>query len=163
MAGENNERDGRLKRMGNVALHSKEPLYSTIQTFQNKFSSRRYWVRLECPEFAFVSRFTGEQESAKLTIEYVPEKRCVERGSLELYLASYRGSERSNEEMLNLILEHFVSASRPSEAVIHGEFSGRGGTRIFDARFPTAPAPTRREHQMLPSHQGAGQHRRKKR
>lgn len=141
MPGKNNEHNRAEKPLGNGEVPHPKARSSTLQTFQNTYSSRRYWIRLDCPEFAFVSRVTGEQESAKLTIEYVPEKHCVERGSLELYLASYRGSERSNEEMLNLILEDFVSACGPSEAMIHGEFSGRGGTEIFDARFPTGPVP----------------------
>ncbi len=74
---------------------------------------------------------------ARITIEYVPDKVCVESKSLKFYLASYRNERGFNETVTNRILDDFVAACRPREATVSAEFSARGGLALtVRATFP---------------------------
>ena len=64
---------------------------------------------------------------AQVVIEYVPDRLCVESKSLKFYLGSYRNQAAFNEAVTNRILDDFVKACAPREAVVTAEFSPRGG------------------------------------
>jgi 7-cyano-7-deazaguanine reductase len=67
---------------------------------------------------------------AQITIEYVPAELCVESKSLKFYLASFRNERAFNEAVTNRILDDFVRACSPREAVVTAEFSARGGIAL---------------------------------
>ena len=67
---------------------------------------------------------------AQITIEYVPNEVCVESKSLKFYLASFRNHRAFNEAVTNQILDDFVRACSPREAVVTAEFSARGGIAL---------------------------------
>jgi 7-cyano-7-deazaguanine reductase len=67
---------------------------------------------------------------AQITIEYVPNKICVESKSLKFYLASFRNERAFNEAVTNRILDDLVAACAPREAVVTAEFSARGGIAL---------------------------------
>jgi 7-cyano-7-deazaguanine reductase len=73
---------------------------------------------------------TGQTDFAQISIEYVPAALCVETKSLKFYLASYRNESAFNEAVTNRILDDFVAACAPREAVITAEFSARGGIAL---------------------------------
>ncbi len=74
---------------------------------------------------------------AHIVIEYVPHKLCVESKSLKFYLASFRNQCAFNEAVTNRILDDFVAATAPREAVVTAEFSARGGIALtVKAEFP---------------------------
>ena len=74
---------------------------------------------------------------ANITIEYVPNKLCIESKSLKFYLASYRNERAFNEAVTNRILHDFVRACKPREATVTAEFSARGGIALtVRASFP---------------------------
>ena len=74
---------------------------------------------------------------AQITIEYVPNRLCVESKSLKFYLASYRNERAFNEAVTNRILDDFVRACSPREASVIAEFSARGGIALtVEAEFP---------------------------
>ena len=84
---------------------------------------------------------------ARITIDYVPDALCVESKSLKFYLASYRNERSFNEAVTNRILDDFVRACSPREAVVTAEFSARGGIVLtVRAEFPeeAGPRPKRR-------------------
>ena len=81
---------------------------------------------------------------AQITIEYVPAELCIESKSLKFYLASYRNQCAFNEAVTNRILDDFVKACAPREAVVTAEFSPRGGIGLtVRAEYPDAK-PLRR-------------------
>ena len=126
------------------------PTSTTLETFQNKFSKRDYWIRFESPEFTSMCPVTGQPDFARITIDYVPDKLCIESKSLKFYLASFRNTHSFNEEIANRILEDLVKACSPRRALVHGEFAARGGISVtVDAAYPdselTTPAATRRK------------------
>ncbi len=81
---------------------------------------------------------------AQIVIEYVPKALCVESKSLKFYLASYRNEQAFNEAVTNRILDDFVAACAPREAVVTAEFSPRGGIALtVRAEYPDAKSSVR--------------------
>ena len=148
-----NAKYGSLKLLGKAAVHYPDsPSPKTLETFRNEYSSRRYWIRFECPEFTSMCPVTGQPDFAKITIDYVPDKLCIESKSLKFYLSSYRNTRSFNEESVNRILEDLVTACRPRQAIVYGEFAARGGISVsVDARYPDDSVSGADGQQMIQS------------
>ena len=102
------------------------PNKSILETFPNP-SGNAYRIRFETADFTSLCPVTGQMDFAQITIEYVPNKLCIESKSLKFYLASFRNERAFNEAVTNRILDDFVAACSPCEAVITAQFSPRGG------------------------------------
>jgi 7-cyano-7-deazaguanine reductase len=134
----------RKKSKGLTLLGSSEarlpasPAAARLETFPNP-ARRNYRIRFETSDFTSLCPVTGQVDFAQITIEYVPAKMCVESKSLKFYLASYRNERAFNEAVTNRILDDFVRACAPREAVVTAEFSARGGLALtVRAEFPDA-------------------------
>lgn len=115
-----------------------------LEVFPNHRPGRRYWITLNCPEFSSLCPVTGQPDSARVVIRYVPGDTCVETKSLKFYLASYRNEPAFNEEIVNRILDDLVRAMNPQELIVRGEFAPRGGIQLTtEACFPESAASTR--------------------
>jgi len=53
---------------------------------------------------------TSQPDFARIDIDYVPDRLCVESKSLKFYLASYRNERAFNEAITNRILDDFVKS-----------------------------------------------------
>jgi 7-cyano-7-deazaguanine reductase len=114
------------------------PADARLETFPNP-SKRNYRIRFETADFTSLCPVTGQMDFAQITIEYVPAKLCVESKSLKFYLASFRNERAFNEAVTNRILDDFVRACSPREAVVTAEFSARGGIALtVRAEYPDA-------------------------
>ena len=119
-----------------------KPDEAVLETFPNQRAGRRYWITLNCPEFSSLCPVTGQPDSARLVIRYVPSARCVETKSLKFYLASFRNHPAFNEEIVNRVLEDLVAALAPEELIVRGDFAPRGGIQLSaEARHPDTPFP----------------------
>jgi 7-cyano-7-deazaguanine reductase len=119
------------------------PREARLETFPNP-ARRNYRIRFETADFTSLCPVTGQADFATITIEYVPAARCVESKSLKFYLASYRNERAFNEAVTNRILDDFVAACAPREAVITAEFSARGGIALtVRAVYPIETGPRR--------------------
>jgi len=98
-----------------------------IETFPNPFPGRNYTIDMESPEFTCLCPKTGQPDFATLYISYVPDKKCIELKSLKIYLTSYRNEGGFHEKVVNIILDDLVSACRPKNMKIIGDFNIRGG------------------------------------
>ena len=124
-----------LRKAG--AEYPQKPEARTLETFENQYRSRRYWITFGCPDFTSLCPITGQPDFAEITIRYIPDARCIETKSLKFYLASYRNTRSFNEEIVNRILEDLVTACQPREAVVLGAFAARGGISVsVEARYP---------------------------
>lgn len=106
------------------------PGEAALETFPNKYSSRDYEIRFDCPEFTSVCPVTGQPDFAKIIITYIPDRKCLESKSLKLYLGSFRNTGMFHEEITNLILDDIVAACQPRWARVQGLMNARGGISI---------------------------------
>jgi len=109
----------------------------SLETFPNPRPERDYQIAFDCPEFTCLCPMTGQPDFARIRIEYVPDRLCVELKSLKLYLWSYRDEGAFHEAVTNRILDDLVAATKPRRMKIVGDFSVRGGiTTVVTAEFP---------------------------
>ena len=112
------------------------PDEARLETFPNP-ARRAYQIRFETADFTSLCPVTGQVDFAQIEIEYVPDKLCIESKSLKFYLASYHNQRGFNETITNRILDDFVKACAPREAVVRAEFSPRGGIGLtVRAEYP---------------------------
>jgi 7-cyano-7-deazaguanine reductase len=98
-----------------------------LETFRNPQPERDYTIRIRVPEFTCLCPKTGQPDFAEMTIEYVPEGRCVELKSLKLYAWSFRDQGAFHEAVTNRILSDLVDAVQPRFMRLSAEFNVRGG------------------------------------
>jgi 7-cyano-7-deazaguanine reductase len=116
------------------------PDEAELDVFPNLRPGRRYWITLNCPEFSSLCPVTGQPDSAKIVIRYVPGDVCVETKSLKFYLASFRNQPAFNEEIVNRVLDDLVAIMKPQEIIVRGEFAPRGGIQLTtEATYPDTP------------------------
>jgi 7-cyano-7-deazaguanine reductase len=82
---------------------------------------------MEIPEFTCLCPRTGQPDFATLTLDYVPDRHCVELKSLKLYVWSYRNEGALHEAVANRILDDLVRVTRPRFMRLTAKFYVRGG------------------------------------
>jgi 7-cyano-7-deazaguanine reductase len=113
------------------------PAEARLETFPNPAFRRNYWIHFETDDFTSVCPVTGQPDFARIDIDYVPDRLCIESKSLKFYLASYRNERAFNEAVTNRILDDFVKACAPREAIVTAQFSARGGIALtIRAEYP---------------------------
>src|ERR1700683_5601277 len=102
-----------------------------IETWPNQyrahFGGPDYEIEIVIPEFTSMCPKTGLPDFGKLTLRYVPDKKCLELKSLKLYLLAYRNLGIFYENVVNRFLRDVVAAAKPVSATVTGEFTPRGG------------------------------------
>ena len=107
-----------------------------LETFKNEFPERDYTIIHKAPEFTSLCPKTGQPDFATITVEYVPDKFCIELKSLKLYLNSYRNDGLFFESATNKILDDLVKVCMPRYMIITAEFNVRGGiSSIVEAEY----------------------------
>ena len=98
-----------------------------LETFENKYPNRDYSVTHIAPEFTSLCPKTGQPDFATITLEYIPDKLCVELKSYKFYLQSYRNDGIFFESVTNKILDDLVEVTQPRYMKVTAEFNTRGG------------------------------------
>jgi len=98
-----------------------------LETFPNPRLDRDYIIQIECPEFTCLCPRTGQPDFATFTLEYVPDRLCVELKSLKLYVWSFRNEGHFHEDVTNQILNDLVAATHPRFMRLRAKFNVRGG------------------------------------
>lgn len=115
------------------------PEDAKLETFPNANQQFHYWVHLDFPEFSSLCPVTGQPDTARIQIRYVPQAVCVETKSLKFYLTSFRNVKAFNEVIVNRILADLVAVLAPKELVVRGDFAPRGGISLTaQASHPAA-------------------------
>ena len=84
-------------------------------------------VELACDEFTSLCPVTGQPDFGTLTVDFIPEKTCIELKSLKLYIWSFRDEGCFHEAVTNQILDDLVKATKPRFMRITARFFVRGG------------------------------------
>ncbi len=93
------------------------PSEARLETFPNP-ARRNYQIHFETDDFTCLCPVTGQPDFARIEIDYVPDRLCVESKSLKFYLAAYRNERAFNEAVTNRILDDFVKVCSPREATL---------------------------------------------
>jgi 7-cyano-7-deazaguanine reductase len=96
-----------------------------IETWPNQFAD--YEIEIDVPEFTSICPKTGLPDSGVITIDYVPDKVCLELKSLKMYTIAYRNLGIFQENVVNCFLRDIVKACKPKRVTITGDFVPRGG------------------------------------
>lgn len=81
-------------------------------------------------EFTSLCPKTGQPDTAKIEIIYIPNELCVESKSLKLYLFSFRNSGEFHEDVCNRIANDLFNLLKPRYLRVYGDFAMRGGLAI---------------------------------
>lgn len=121
-----------LKHLGSKeTVYPNEPDRKILECFDNRYPQRNYHVRFQCPEFTSLCPKTGQPDFASITVDYIPNKLCIETKSLKLYLFAFRNYGSFMETITNKILMDLVQTCNPRWMKITGQFNARGGIEIL--------------------------------
>ena len=99
----------------------------TLETFPNPAPQRDFLIHMEIPEFTCLCPKTGQRDFGALTVDFIPEKTCIELKSLKLYIWSFRDEGCFHEAVTNRILDDLVKATKPRFMRVTARFFVRGG------------------------------------
>ena len=119
-----------LTHLGNKTQYVFTYDKSLLETFENQFTERDYFIKFNCPEFTSLCPITGQPDFATIYISYIPDKKMLESKSLKLYLFSFRNHGGFHEDCVNRILEDLVELMQPRYLEVWGKFLPRGGIRF---------------------------------
>ena len=118
----------------------------TLETFDNPQPKRDYTIRIRVPEFTCLCPKTGQPDFAEMTIEYIPDRLCVELKALKMYIWSYRDEGAFHEAVSNQILQDLVDSLQPRFMRLTADFNVRGGIYtavVVEHRAPGWTPPPR--------------------
>jgi 7-cyano-7-deazaguanine reductase len=127
-----------------------------LETFKNPTPQRDYRIHMEIPEFTCLCPMTGQPDFATLTLDYIPDRLCVELKSLKLYVWSFRDEGAFHEAVTNRILDDLVRATKPRYMKLEAKFNVRGGI------YTTVVAEHRKAGWVSPSQIPLGKSRKQK-
>lgn len=120
----------KLTLLGSSTVYRDNYAPEVLEAFDNKHTTRDYWVRFNCPEFTSLCPITGQPDFATIRIDYIPDIKMVESKSLKLYLFSFRNHGGFHEDCVNIILNDLVALMNPKYIEVTGLFTPRGGISI---------------------------------
>ncbi len=100
-----------------------------LETFPNPSPGRDYVIRHVAPEFTSRCPRTGQPDFGTVTIEYTPDRLCVELKSFKLYLQGFREEGIFYEAVTNRILDELAQVLRPRWMQVQTNWNPRGGMR----------------------------------
>lgn len=98
-----------------------------LLAFDYEYAGQEAEVVMDTGEFTAVCPWTDLPDFGTLTIEYVPDRACLELKSLKYYLMSYSGVGIVQEHAANRILNDLVAVCRPLRMTVTLDYNVRGG------------------------------------
>ncbi len=130
-----------------------------LDVFDNPNPERDYLIHMQVPEFTCLCPLTGQPDFAIFTIDYVPDRLCIELKSLKLYAWSFRDEGAFHEAVTNRVLGDLAAASKPRFMRVTARWGVRGGIftnvvvehrkRGWKPLPPVLPMPFEREASTL--------------
>lgn len=81
----------------------------------------------ETSEFTAVCPYSGLPDFARLTVTYVPARKCIELKSLKYYITSYRNVGIYQEHATARIAEDLFRVIEPKRLAVRTLYNVRGG------------------------------------
>jgi 7-cyano-7-deazaguanine reductase len=112
-----------------------------LEVFDNPRPDRDYTITHVNPEFTSMCPKTGLPDFGTITVEYVPDRLCVELKSLKYYYLDFRNRGIFYESVVNQIIDDLVAATHPRSMKVTGSFTTRGGLHsVVTVEYPAAAA-----------------------
>ena len=113
------------KGYGDCASSGLEAKLPRIETWASQFPKST--ITIVDPEYNAICPKTGLPDFGTITIQYEPDRRCLELKSFKMYMTAYRNVGIFYESAVNRLLDDFVAACQPRWVEVVGEFTPRGG------------------------------------
>ena len=107
--------------------NEREKQAALLELFDNPAPQRDFRIVHTCHEFTSVCPKTGQPDFATITIDYIPDRSCLELKALKLYFQAFRNQGIFYEAVVNRILDDLVAACAPRTLTVIGNFNVRGG------------------------------------
>ncbi len=98
---------------------------AVLETFD--YDGPEQEITTETAEFTAVCPYSGLPDFARLTITYVPGRKCVELKSLKYYVTSFRSVGIFQEHATARIAEDLFRLLAPKRLVVRTVYNPRGG------------------------------------
>ncbi|MBI3857181.1 MAG: NADPH-dependent 7-cyano-7-deazaguanine reductase QueF [Planctomycetes bacterium] len=115
------------KAYANCAESGLDAKLPRIETWASQFPGTT--ITLIDPEYNAICPKTGLPDFGTVTVQYVPDRNCVELKSFKMYMTAYREVGIFYENAVNRILRDLVKAVDPVWMTVLGEFNARGGIK----------------------------------
>ena len=125
------------KSLQKLGLGSNETEYPTqynpglLESFDNKNPNKIAFTTFLCTEFTSLCPKTNQPDFARITLNYIADKKMVESKSLKLYLFSFRNHGDFHEDCIQKICDDLSKLLKPHFLEVIGEFTPRGGIAIY--------------------------------
>lgn len=98
---------------------------AVLETFD--YEGPRQEIVTETNEFSAVCPYSGLPDYAKLTLSYIPSKKCVELKSLKYYVTSFRNVGIFQEHATARIADDLFRLLAPQRLTVRTIYNVRGG------------------------------------
>ncbi len=90
-----------------------------------------HWITIQSPEFTAICPFSNWPDFGTVTIDYVPDKVCLELKSFKLYINAFRDIKIFHETVTEVIFADFIEAIKPKKAFIVVDMNVRGNVKTI--------------------------------
>lgn len=94
-----------------------------------------HWIEITSPEFTAICPFSDYPDFGIVSLEYVPDKVCLELKSFKLYINAFRDIKVFHETATEIIFSDFLSAVYPKKAKITVNMNPRGNVQTVCRKF----------------------------
>jgi len=108
----------------------KKPDYKILQTFDSPAQTVVSKVVFKTNEISALCPLTGQPDWYKISITYIPKKKCIESKSAKLYFGAYRDYPAFIETLAEMIFNDWMQACNPESLSVVLEMAPRGGIAI---------------------------------
>ena len=96
-------------------------------TFDYEYIGQVSEIVINTPEFTAECPWTNLPDFGTLTVNYVPDHRCIELKSFKYYVMSYSNVGIVQEHAANRILRDLVAVCQPMQLTVKLDYNTRGG------------------------------------
>ena len=100
---------------------------SKLLAFDYAYVGQKSEIAIDTEEFTAVCPWTGLPDFGTLTVEYIPDRLCIELKSLKYYLLSFSNVGIVQEHAANRILNDLTDTCQPIQMTVTLDFRIRGG------------------------------------
>lgn len=110
---------------------------SVLETFE--YDGVEQEITCTTEEFSAVCPFSGLPDLARVTVTYVPHRKCIELKSLKYYYLSFRNVGIYQEHVTDRILRDLVRVLEPKRLTVETDYNIRGGIHTVCRAHYEAP------------------------